>query len=215
MKRLTVFILINLVVVLFAQSQSVPNSNELQLYLTGGVKLLHPKYFNHSANISPTVVPTIGGGGLWHVSNFQVGGEFTYTDGKKQTTEWGTIFTGINFNVLGGYQRNFNEKFNISIQAGFGYSLYHLSLTDKSYIGNANLNTAIYHNMMYTVPISVMLQKVFPNKTFIGIRAGYSFNVMPNEWRYIEGKSTETFPAGTDGLNFQLVFGGILKSNHT
>jgi hypothetical protein len=56
-----------------------------------------------------------------------------------------------------------------------------------------------------------MLQRINTNGTFFGVRAGYHFNGMPNEWRYMEGSTTEVFAADTDGFYFQLVFGGLLK----
>lgn len=198
-----------------SQAQSNQSNKELHLYLTGGIKILQPKYFNQVANISPDFVPTIGGGALWQVNKFQVGGEFNYTDGKKQTSEFGTIFTGINFNLIGGYGWSLGQKLKLSVQSGFGYSLYHLSFTDKNYNDTANLNTAIYHNFIYTVPLSVMLLRINSNGTFVGVRAGYNFYVMPNEWRYMEGANTEVYTSGTDGLYFQLVLGGLFKLNHS
>jgi len=215
MKRLTILIFLIGLIVQVSHAQSKQSNKELQLYLTGGIKLLQPKYFNLETNISPDFVPTIGGGALWQVKKFQVGGEFTYTDGKKQTSEFGTIFTGINFNLIGGYGWKLGQKLTLTVQSGFGYSLYHLSLTDKNYSGNANLNTAIYHNFIYTVPVSVMLQRINSNGTFVGIRTGYNFNIMPNEWRYMEGARTDIYTSGTDGLYFQIVLGGLFKLNQS
>lgn len=214
MKQLTILTILIGLIVHVSQGQSKESSKELQLYLTGGVKFLQPKYFHHEANISPDFVPTIGGGALWRMKKFQIGGEFNYTDGKKQTSEFGTIFTGINFNLIGGYDWHLGQQLRLSFQSGFGYSLHHLSFTDKNYNGTANLNTAIFHNLIYTVPVSAMLQRINSNGTFIGFRAGYNFNVMPNEWRYIEGTSTEVYTSNTDGLYFQIVFGGLFKLNH-
>ena len=212
MKQLTILIILIGLIVEVSQAQS-NESKELHVYLTGGIKLLQPKYFHKAANISPDLVPTIGGGALWHLKKFHVGGEFNYTDGKKQTSEFGTIFTGINFNLIGGYGWQLGQKLRLSVQSGFGYSLYHLSFTDKNYYGTANLNTAIYHNFMYTIPVSAMLQRTNSNGTFVGLRAGYNFNVMPNEWRYIEGTHTEVHTSGTDGIYVQLVLGGLFKLN--
>lgn len=211
MKRILILIALYIWIVLGAQSQPTTRKGELQLYITGGMKFLQPKYFGRAANISPASVPTLGSGALWQMKKFQLGVEFNYTDGKKETDEFGIIFTGINFNLLGGYTWSLGKKFNFSIQTGFGYSLYHLSMMDKNYNGSANLNTAIYHNFIYTIPVSGMLQRVNANGTFFGVRAGYHFNGMPNEWRYFEGATTEVFPADTDGFYFQLVFGGLLK----
>jgi hypothetical protein len=215
MKRLTILLLLIGLIVQGSQAQSKQSNKELQLYLTGGIKLLQPKYFNMDTNIAPDFVPTIGGGALWQVTKFQVGGEFNYTDGKKQMSEFGTIFTGINFNLIAGYGWRLGQNNKISVESGFGYSLYHLSFTDKNYSGTANLNTAIYHNFIYTVPVSVMLQRINSNGTFVGVRAGYNFNVIPNEWRYIEGASTEVYTSSTDGLYFQVVLGGLFKLKHS
>lgn len=215
MKQLIILVILIGLIGEVSQAQTKESSKELHVYLTGGIKLLQPKYFHQKANISPDFVPTIGGGALWHVKKFQMGGEFNYTDGKKQTSEFGTIYTGINFNLIGGYGWNIGQKLKLSFQSGFGYSLYHLSLTDKNYNGTANLNTAIYHNFIYTVPVSAMLQRINSNGTFVGFRAGYNFNVMPNEWRYIEGVSTEVHTSGTDGIYFQIVLGGLFKLNHS
>jgi len=215
MKRLTVLIFLIGLMVQVSQAQEEQSNKELQVYLTGGIKLLQPKYFNLETNVSPDFVPTIGGGALWQVNKFRVGGEFNYTDGKKQTSEFGTIFTGINFNLIGGYGWNVGHKLKLSAQSGFGYSLYHLSFTDKSYNNTANLNTAIYHNFIYTIPVSVMLQRINSNGTFVAIRTGYNFNIMPNEWRYIEGARTDIYTSRTDGLYFQVVLGGLFKLNHS
>lgn len=211
MKHILILTALYTWVVMSAQSQSTTSKGELQLYITAGMKFLQPKYFGHATNISPASVPTLGSGALWQMKKFQLGGEFNYADGKKQTSEFGTIFTGINFALLGGYTWSLGKKLTFGVQTGFGYSLYHLSLTDKNYNGSANLNTAIYHNFIYTIPVSGVLQRVNTNGTFFGLRAGYHFNSMPNEWRYIEGATTEVFPADTDGFYFHVVFGGLLK----
>jgi hypothetical protein len=207
------FILLSLGLMIsaLAHSQSLINDKELNLYISGGMKLLTPKYFGHAANISPNSVPTIGGGALWQKNKFQFGGEFNYTDGKKNTPEFGTIFTGINFNLIAAYNYNLTEKIRIGIQSGFGYSLHHLSLTDNNFVGTPKLNTAIYHNMIYTVPLALTVQRININKTFVGIKAGYNFNAMPNEWRYIEGSTTEISTTGTDGFFIQLLFGGVFN----
>lgn len=215
MKRLIILIALNAMIVLDAQSQANNRKSEFQIYLTGGIKFLQPKYFDHTANISPVAVPTIGGGALWQVKKFQVGGEFNYTDGKKQTPDWGTIFTGINFNLIGGYGWNMGQHFRFNFQTGFGYSLYHLTLTDKNYRGSSNLNTAIYHNFIYSVPVSGMITRINANGTFFGVRVGYNFNIIPNEWRYMEGKHTEVFTASNDGFYLQIVFGGLLQLKDT
>lgn len=215
MKRTTTLIFLIGFIVQISQAQSKQIDKELHLYLTGGIKILQPKYFNLDSNISPEFVPTIGGGAFWQMKKIQVGGEFNYTDGKKQTSEFGTIFTGINFNLIGGYAWNVGHKLKLSVQSGFGYSLYHLSFTDKNFSGTANLNTAIYHNFIYSVPVSVVLLQINSNGTFVGVRAGYNFNIMPNEWRYMEGASTEVYTSGTDGLYLQIVLGGLFKLNHS
>jgi len=187
------------------------DTNDLQLYLAGGIKMLNPEYFSYEENISPSAVPIMGGGALWQWKKFQLGGEFTYIDGKKNTPEFGTIITGINFNLLAGYLHQLSGEVSIGLQTGFGYSLYHLSYTDKSYNGSANLNAAIYHNLVYTVPLSVNVYRRNENGLFTGLRVGYNFKVGSGSWRYMEGSSTETFNAGSEGLFFQLVAGGFMK----
>jgi hypothetical protein len=212
MKLIMCFTTLMIVLTLNAEAQLTKNK-ELQLYGTVGMKVLQPKYFGHPTNISPSAVPTVGGGATWERQRFHMGAEFNYTDGKKQTDAYGTIFTGINFNLIAGYRWDLDQKLKLSLQSGFGYNLYHLSLTDKNYAGTANLNTAIYHNFMYTVPVSVMFQRFNSNGTFVGIKAGYNFNVMPNEWRYIEGPTTEIFTSSSEGLYFQIILGGLIRLN--
>lgn len=211
MKHLIILTTFTTCIVWAALSQPVPKNSELQLYIAPGVKFLQPKYFGHTVNISPATVPSIGSGIVWQMKKFQLGGEFNYTDGQKQTAETGTIFTGINVNVIGGYCWSLGKRLNFNIQTGFGYHLFHLSMTDKNYNGSANLNTAIYHNYVYTVPVSATLQKINANGTFIGMRAGYHFTVMPNEWRYIQGTSTQVFTTKNDGFYLQLLLGGLIK----
>jgi Outer membrane protein beta-barrel domain len=206
------FFLMFLTISSVVQAQS-SDTKQLQFYLSGGIKMLKPKYFSYEENISPGAVPMIGGGALWQWRKFQLGGEFSYIDGKKNTQEFGTILTGINFNFLAGYNHRLSRKISVGLQSGFGYSLYHLSYTDISYIGSPNLNTAIYHNMIYTVPLLVNVHRRSENGMITGLRVGYNFNVGPGAWRYIEASTTETFKTGNEGLFFQLVVGGLLKSN--
>ncbi len=210
MKQIICFLMyLTILPVVKAQSS---DTKELQFYLSGGIKMLKPKFFSYEENISPSAVPMIGGGALWQWKKFQLGGEFSYIDGKKNTQEFGTILTGINFNLLTGYNHQLSEKISVGLQTGFGYSLYHLSYTDQSYSGSPNLNAAIYHNMIYTVPLSVNVYRRNEIGLFTGLRVGYNFNVGPGAWRYIEGSTTETFNTGNEGLFFQIVVGGLLKS---
>lgn len=215
MKRLSILLSIMTLFIEGSQSQPNQNTSELKMYLTGGIKFLQPKYFDHGSNISPNFVPTIGGGALWQLNRFQMGGEFNYTDGKKQSSEFGTILSGIGFNLIGGYCWKLGKKLMLNAQSGFGYSLSHLSVTDKTYNNNATLNTAIYHNVIYTVPLSVDLLHANSNGTFIGFRVGYNFNVIPNEWRYMQGANTEVYTSGTDGFYVQIVLGGLFKLNRS
>lgn len=59
MKQLTILIILIGLIVEVSQAQS-NESKELHVYLTGGIKLLQPKYFHQQVNISPDFVPTIG-----------------------------------------------------------------------------------------------------------------------------------------------------------
>jgi hypothetical protein len=145
----------------------VQNSrSELQLHIAAGVKFIQPKYLGHAENISPGSAPTLGGGALWLRRSFDFGAEFCYTDGKKHSANFETILTGINFTLLGGYKWNLGQKYRVSIQSGFGYSLNHLSMTDTKYSGGPNLNTAIYHNMIYSVPVAATMHRIRTNGTF-------------------------------------------------
>jgi hypothetical protein len=215
MKHVTIMSIFIGLIVQISPAQTKRNNKESQVYLTGGIKFLQPKYFNLETNIAPLFVTTIGGGALRQVKKFQFGGEFNYTDGKKQTSAFSSIFTGINFNLISGYYWNLGQKLRLSVQSGFGYSLYHLSFTDKNYTNSSNLNTAIYHNFIYTVPVSVMLLRTNSNGTFAGVRAGYNLNVLPNEWRYMKGAGTEVYRTGNDGYYFQIVLGGLFKSKYS
>lgn len=191
-----------------AQSQE---SKSLNLYAVAGLRFLSEKPFGFSENVSPDFVPSLGAGVLWQLKRFQLGGEFSFSDGKKDTEEFGTILTGISTNLVVGYTVALNRKLSLNLQSGFGYSLYHLSVTDHGYQGPANLNTTIYHNVVYSIPVSVMVQRKFANRTYVGLRGGYSFNIKPSEWRYIEGSVTEVSSAGTDGAFVQVIFGGIFS----
>jgi len=215
MKQILFFVPIFFLILETPQSQSVKKSPDLLLYLCGGVKLLAPKHFGHDVNISPNSVPTIGGGAIWQLNKFQFGGEFNFTDGKKQATDFGTIFTGINFNLIAGYRYILTNKIRLGFQTGFGYGLSHLSVTDKHFTGSPKLNTAIYHNLIYTVPLALTIQRISSNGILFEIQGGYHFNVIPNEWRYMKGSSTEIYTGGIDGFFVKLVVGGLLKLNKT
>lgn len=193
-----------------ASAQTV-NNRSLNLYALAGVRLLSEKPFGYGENVSPDFVPTLGAGVAWQFRKFRLGGEFSFSDGKKDTDEFGTILTGISANLVAGYSFRLSQNTELQLQSGLGYTLNHLSVTDHAYQGNANLNTTIYHQVVYSIPVSAMIQRGFGNGTYLGIRAGYSFNVNPNQWRYIEGSMTEISVAGTDGVFIQVLFGGIFN----
>lgn len=187
----------------------LPGDKSLNLYAVAGMRLLSEKPFGYGENVSPDFIPTLGAGVLWQLKRFQLGGEFTFSDGKKDTDQFGTILTGISANLVAGYTFPVSRNLRLALQTGLGYSLYHLSVTDHAYQGSANLNTTIYHNVVYSIPVSAMVQHAFSNGTYVGLRGGYAFNVKPSEWRYIEGSTTEVSEAGTDGVFVQVLFGGI------
>ncbi len=186
---------------------------EMQFYLSGGVKSFSEKPFNNTISISPDFVPSIGAGLTWQRNGLQLGTEFLYLDGKKDTDDFGSILSGINANVLAGYQLISGPKFRLSAQSGFTYALHHLTVTDHNYSGSAHLNSTIYHNMVIAIPAVVMLQHVSSNGLFTGLRLSYTFAVGHNEWRYIEGANTEVYTSGADGFQAQLIFGGLLTLN--
>jgi hypothetical protein len=213
MKRMIILLAISLIFGPAAMAQMANAGKEMQFYLMAGMKSFAPKYFNSTTSVAPSIVPTIGGGALWQVNRLQFGAEFSYLDGKKDTEAFGSILTGINANILAGYRWDLSEKMRLSVQSGFGYSLHHLAVTDNTYSGTAQLNATIYHNMVISVPVSVMLQRVSATGLFTGLRVGYNVAIGHNHWRYLEGSSSEEYMSDADGLYFQLVFGGLLSLN--
>jgi hypothetical protein len=207
MKKLIAF----LSVVFVATAAEAQVKKEAQVFVQAGVKAFSSKTFNSSVSLSPSFVPMLGGGALWQLSHWQVGVDFSYLDGKKDTDEFGSILTGINANILGGYRWDISDRVKLSLQSGFGYSLHHLAVTYHHYQGSNRMNSTIYHNMVISVPVSVWLQRVSDNGLFTGVRLGYNVDVGVNEWRYIEGTNTEVYTSAADGFYFQLVFGGIIK----
>lgn len=210
MKQFIMIMALSLCMAQAAQSQSEEKAKEVQFYLTGGMKAFSPKAFGQTNSVAPSMVPMLGGGALWQLGRIQLGAEFNYLDGKKDTEDFESILTGINGNIIVGYAWELSRSLKLSAQSGFTYSLHHLAVTDNAYAGPDNLNATIYHNLSYSVPVSVMLQRVGSGGLTTGLRLGYQIGVGPNEWRYIEGANTEVFTSGADGFYFQLVFGGLL-----
>lgn len=192
----------------FAQSEKT-----MQVYVMAGVKAFSPKEFNSPESVAPSMVPGIGGGALWNVNRFQFGTEFMYLDGKKDTEAFGSILTGINANILAGYSWDLGGRMTLTAQTGFGYSLHHLAVTDNTYAGSAKLNSTIYHNMVISVPVALMIQRTSANGVFTGLRVGYQVPIGHNHWRYIEGDKTENYMSASDGLYIQVTFGGLLTLN--
>ncbi len=210
MKRLMVIFLWTLAGATGAWAQSAKVNPEVQLYLMGGMKGFAPKPFNREESVSPAWIPTLGAGALYQLKNIQVGMEFNYLDGKKDTDQFGSILTGINANILAGYRWSIGSRAKLSLQTGFAYSLHHLAVTDNHYSGSDRLNTTVFHNLSVAVPVSLLIQRVSPSGLFTGLKVGYHVAVGANSWRYMEGHKTEVYTSGVDGLFFQLVFGGLL-----
>jgi len=207
MKQLIITIAASLIVsACAAQSEKAMN-----VYVLAGARAFAPKQFNGATSLAPSLVPSIGGGAIWQLKRFQLGAEFSYLDGKKDTEEFSSVLSGINAHVLGGYSFSLTDRLKLSLQAGFGYNLHHLTVTNLSYTGAAQLNSTIYHNMTYTIPVSIWLQRTSASGVFTGLRVGYNIPAGMSEWRYIEGSNNVSYSGGNDGLYFQLVFGGLLN----
>lgn len=194
-----------------AMAQMANTATDMQFYIMAGMKAFSPKTFNNTESVAPSMVPTIGGGAIWQVNHWQLGAEFSYLDGKKDTEDFGSILTGINANILAGYRWDLSERTKLSVQSGFGYSLHHLAVTDNNYSGGAKLNSTIYHNMVISVPVAVTLQRMSNSGIFTGVRVGYHMNIGHNHWRYIEGPVTEEYTSNADGPYFQIIVGGLLS----
>lgn len=209
----TQYILFTLLSVLAAPSAvaQAPSEKSLNLYVVTGFRLLSDKSFGYGESVSPAAAPTLGAGAAWQRKRFSLSGEFSFMDAKKDTDAFGTILTGVSANVLLGYSFTLSRNTTLQVQSGFGYSLYHLAVADNQYQGSANLNTTVYHNVVYSVPVSAMVQHAFRNGTYAGIRAGYNIPAKPSEWRYIEGSTTEVSVAGSDGVFVQVIFGGLFS----
>jgi hypothetical protein len=180
--------------------------NELHLYGSVGAKFLQAKSFSYASNVSPTAASIIGGGALWQQTGMQYGAEFFFTNATGHLSGYRSAYSGVNASLIAGYQFQLDKRFKLSVQSGLGYSLNHMYITDEQH-----LNTAIFHNYNYTIPLSVMLQWVNDNGTFIGIKAGHHFIVSPNHWTYRDGATTHQYHTPTDGLFLQLIAGGFLK----
>lgn len=194
-----------------ATAQTAAPSKSLNVYMQAGMRSFSSKEFNGTESLSPSLVPGIGGGVILERNRIQFGMEFTYLDGKKDTEAFSSVLSGINAHVLAGYRFDLSKRIRLSIQTGFGYNLHHLTVTNLSYTGAAQLNSTIYHNMTYTIPTSLWLQRTSESGLFTGLRIGYNIPVGMSEWRYIEGARTEVYMSSADGLYFQLVFGGLLN----
>ena len=191
-------------------AQSARN-NELHLYGSVGVKFLQSKSFSYAANISPSIASAIGGGAIWQKSNFQFGGEFFYTNATKHIAGYRSAYSGVNINFVGGYRVDLDNTFRLSIQSGIGYSLNHMYISDESLVSHDHISTDIFHNNNYSIPVSVMLQRVHSRGTFMGLKVGYNFNINTNHWKYMEGTTTHHFTTGSDGLFVQLILGGLMQ----
>ena len=212
MKHFLTSVLVTLAIA-SATSQSFTPAKSLNVYMQAGMRAFSAKEFNSATSLSPSVVPGIGGGAIWQINKIQFGAEFTYLDGKKDTEDFSSVLSGINAHLLVGYGVDLSDRMRISLQTGFGYNLHHLTVTNLAYTGDARLNSTIYHNMGYSLPTSIWLQRRSENGVFTGLRAGYNIPVGSSEWRYIEGARTEVYTAAADGFYFQLVFGGLLNLN--
>jgi len=210
MKQLTVLIALLIAFILNANAQS-DKHNELNLYGSAGVKWLTSKTFSYEKNISPSLASVIGGGAVWQKGKAQFGAEFGYTNATSHESGHRSAYSGVNISFIGGYRFDLSLRYKLSLQSGLGYTLNHMYVTDQSFTSVDYLNTAVFHNNNYYVPVSVMLQRVHARGTFMGFKAGYNFSVSGNDWKYMEGAATQTFSAGQDGFYVQLIFGGLLK----
>lgn len=206
MKRTILLFLLGCLTTSVIQAQT----SKLQLHIAAGMKTLHATELAHGTSVIPSAAPTLGGGISWMKNRILLGGEFGYTDGKKENDEISTVLTGINFNILGGYKWMLSRRTSLIVQTGFGYGLQHASVSEVKYNGPSALNTAMYHNFIFTVPVSAMIQRTTSGGTFLAARAGYGFSAMKNDWRLMKAASTTTFSAGSDGLYVQLIVGGLL-----
>ncbi len=210
MKQLTslIALVFGLTINVLAQSDK---QNELHLYGAAGVKWLQPKTFAYDKNVSPSLASVIGGGAIWQKGKAQLGAEFGYTNATSHLSGHRYAYSGVSINFIGGYRFDLSQRYKLSLQSGLGYSLNHMYVTDQSFTSVDYLNTAVFHNNSYTIPLAVMLQRVHTEGTFIGIKAGYNFHVSGNEWKYMEGVTRQHFSADPEGLYVQLIFGGLLK----
>lgn len=190
-------------------AQSTRNK-ELHLYGSIGAKVLQQKYFTYETNISPSLASAIGGGAIWQRGKTQLGGEFFYTNATSHKSGYRSAYSGVNAALLAGYRFDLNQTLKASVQTGIGYSLNHMYITDETFVSHDHLNTAIFHNNNYSIPVAVMLQRINPRGTFMGLKVGYTVNLTSNHWRSVEGTTTHHFSTGTDGFFAQLIFGGLL-----
>jgi hypothetical protein len=117
----------------------------------------------------------------------------------------------MNTNFFVGYQL-LNKSLNLSLLAGFGYSLNHIVVTDMGRNNTGLYNSAMFHNNSYNIPVSILLQKVKPNGTFWGIKTGYNINVSRNnKWEFREKDGQHHYAAKSGGYYAQLILGGLLK----
>jgi hypothetical protein len=212
MKVTTSIIALLFLLASITNGQTVANK-KLHLYGSAGTKFLSSKTFLYSRNVSPSLASIIGGGAVRQKGSAQWGAEFFYSHGTSHLANYRSAYSGVTFNFAGGYCFDFSEKMKLSLQSGLGYSLNHLYVTDENYTSAAALNTAVFHNYSYTVPLSVMLQRVTPRGTFAGAKVGYHFNVRPSQWMFRESGRKQHFATDPEGFFIQLIFGGLLKLN--
>ena len=160
------------------------------------------------------MAPTIGGGVAWQNQKLRLGVDMFYYKVTSHLDEFRSEYMGLNSSILAGYRIDLNKIYNFSVQSGFSYTLNHIYLTNHHYASEEHLNTAIFHNFNYGIPLLFMLQRVSSKAVTMGIRAGYQFNLQKdNVWKYRGAEGDHSFNIRHEGAYVQVVFGGLLDLN--
>ncbi|HEV7332319.1 MAG TPA: hypothetical protein VGN63_14880 [Flavisolibacter sp.] len=210
MKQKLFFLSLLITVTLLVNAQEKP-SKELHLYASLGVKPLQQKTFFFDQDVSPALATTVGAGSLLQRGKFQYGVEFFYAKGQKHTGDLHADYSGLNSQFLVGYRFQLDESWRLSLQSGFGFSLNHLYVTNESHQSASRFNTVVFHNNNYHLPAAVFLQKLAPNGTFIGLKAGYNIVLKANHWEFREGGNAHQFHSPSESWSVQLNLGGLLN----
>jgi hypothetical protein len=189
-----------------------PQSNKLHLYASLGFKQLQDQQLYFNKEITPTTASARGAGGIYQKERWLLGSEFYYLSGHKEVGALEAEYSGLRSSALIGYQVKKNKSLKINLLTGFGYSLNHLYVTDFSKLNAGHYNSAMFHNNGYYVPAAIFVQKVKPNGTFLGVKAGYNFTVSKNSnWELRQKEHNSYYNAKTGGFYIQLLLGGMLS----